>query len=49
VVCGFPNPEDSTIISGTVWYDTTHKELHAHGGGILFDDTSFKYYWIGTT
>jgi len=51
IVCvfGYPNPEDSNIISGTVWHDTSGKELHAHGGGFLFDEASNKYYWIGTT
>jgi len=48
-VCGFPNPEDSTITSGTVWYDTSQKEIHAHGGGLLYDSASSKYYWVGTT
>jgi len=44
-----PNPEDSVIQSGKVWYDTSGKEIHAHGGGILEDHASGKYYWFGTT
>jgi len=47
IVFGFPNPEDATITSGSVWYDTSHKEIHAHGGGILYEGG--KYYWVGTT
>jgi len=44
-----PTPEDTVIKSGVIWSDTSGKEIHAHGGGILYDETSQKYYWVGTT
>jgi len=44
-----PNPENTVISSGKIWYDTSNNEIHAHGGGILYDEGSKKYYWFGTT
>jgi len=44
-----PNPENTVIQSGTVWHDTKGNEIHAHGGGFLYEETSMKYYWVGTT
>ncbi|KAI4383445.1 hypothetical protein MLD38_009280 [Melastoma candidum] len=32
---------------GKIWLDTDGNPIHAHGGGILFDDRGGKYYWYG--
>lgn len=32
---------------GRIWLDTDGKPIQAHGGGILYDDKSRKYYWYG--
>ena len=32
---------------GALWYDTDGALLHAHGPGIIWDETMQKYYWYG--
>jgi hypothetical protein len=32
---------------GAVWNDTDGSLIQAHGGGILYDDITAKYYWYG--
>jgi len=48
VAC-YPTPENTVIKPGIVWKDIEGKEIHAHGGGLLFEESSSKYYWFGTT
>ena len=36
---------ENRIVQGTVWKDTGGKMINAHGGGILFYDST--YYWYG--
>ncbi|MDR2091080.1 MAG: glycoside hydrolase family 43 protein [Clostridiales bacterium] len=33
--------------NGTVWLDTDGAPIQAHGGGIIFDEKTSKYYWYG--
>ncbi|XP_057482698.1 uncharacterized protein LOC130769416 isoform X2 [Actinidia eriantha] len=32
---------------GRIWLDTDGNPIQAHGGGILYDEKSRKYYWYG--
>ena len=32
---------------GAVWKDTNGAPIQAHGGGILYDENTKKYYWYG--
>ncbi|GLT68780.1 hypothetical protein SLA2020_409820 [Shorea laevis] len=32
---------------GRIWLDTEGNPIHAHGGGILYDERSGTYYWYG--
>ncbi|MDQ0114215.1 family 43 glycosylhydrolase [Paenibacillus harenae] len=32
---------------GDVWTDTNGAPIQAHGGGIMYDDQTSKYYWYG--
>ena len=32
---------------GRVWLDTNGNAIQAHGGGILYDHKTLKYYWYG--
>lgn len=36
---------NDTIVSGTEWFDTDGNLINAHGGGILYYDST--YYWYG--
>ncbi|MGD0036710.1 MAG: family 43 glycosylhydrolase, partial [Bacteroidota bacterium] len=35
------------FIPGAFWYDTNNNLIEAHGGGLLYDDSSKTYYWYG--
>ncbi len=35
------------FIPGAFWYDTDGNLIDAHGGGLLYDDSSATYYWYG--
>ncbi|OME87852.1 hypothetical protein BK120_00530 [Paenibacillus sp. FSL A5-0031] len=37
----------STIKNGEVWLDTDGVPIQAHGGGIIYDENTKKYYWYG--
>ena len=37
----------STFYPGRVWNDTAGNAVQAHGGGILWDEPTQKYYWYG--
>lgn len=32
---------------GHIWLDTQGNPIQAHGGGVLYDETSHTYYWYG--
>ncbi|KAB5557034.1 hypothetical protein DKX38_007943 [Salix brachista] len=32
---------------GRIWFDTEGNPIQAHGGGILYDESSRTYYWYG--
>lgn len=37
----------SAFYPGQVWNDTAGNAIQAHGGGILWDEPTQKYYWYG--
>ncbi|MGG1636088.1 S-layer homology domain-containing protein [Paenibacillus sp. NRS-1760] len=37
----------SSIKNGEVWLDTDGVPIQAHGGGIIYDEKTKKYYWYG--
>jgi hypothetical protein len=46
------NPQNSgndsmSFYPGRVWLDTNGNAIQAHGGGILYDHKTLKYYWYG--
>ena len=32
---------------GRVWLDTNGNAIQAHGGGVMYDDKTAKFYWYG--
>ncbi len=37
----------TSFLTGSYWYDDNGGLIQAHGGGILYDEKSGKYYWYG--
>ncbi|MBR5535159.1 MAG: family 43 glycosylhydrolase [Clostridia bacterium] len=36
-----------SITPGELWYDNNGGHIQAHGGGVIWDDNTEKYYWYG--
>lgn len=36
-----------SIQPGELWYDNNNGHIQAHGGGVIWDDNTQKYYWYG--
>ncbi|CAM0882898.1 unnamed protein product [Alopecurus aequalis] len=39
--------DSMSFYPGRVWLDTNGNAIQAHGGGILYDHKTLKYYWYG--
>ncbi|MCD8048480.1 MAG: family 43 glycosylhydrolase [Clostridia bacterium] len=44
---GALNYNRSSFLTSSYWFDDTSNLIQAHGGGVMYDPVSEKYYWYG--